>query len=255
MLWGAGDEAGEVQHLWTLSSELWLYLGSSRGCISEAQRQEPGARSQGGSPGVKSLEAQPTLIPEATHLSAAQPQRPPLSQAEPAALRPLCLPVFSPPPPPPLQRFRLPTSSQKFLRQYCRFQGTFQEILFLESPLTFGLGWAPRLPCFVLGCFYCYSLKNLEPGCPGALAPLGLGGFPCGQGNGLEVVGGERGLAEKDLPSPRQRKQAGPCQGGKHGARPRAFLRLQLIVFLQRTQGKTPYSARLTLLFVKMLKY
>ena len=62
--------------------------------------------------------------------------------------------------------------------------GSFQEILFLDSPLTFGLGLAPGQHCFVLGCFYCYSLKNLEPGCPGALTPSWAGQFPCGQGPG-----------------------------------------------------------------------
>lgn len=62
--------------------------------------------------------------------------------------------------------------------------GSFQEILFLDFPLTFGLGLAPGRHCFVLGCFYCYSLKNLEPGCPGALAPSWAGQFPCGQGTG-----------------------------------------------------------------------
>lgn len=79
-------------------------------------------------------------------------------------------------------------------------RSSFQEILFLESPLTFGLGLAPRRHCFVLGCFYCYSLKILEPGCPGALAPFWAGpvsswavGWPGGGGS----KGGRGSWAER----------------------------------------------------------
>lgn len=123
-----------------------------------------------------------------------------LPEMEPQAPRSLCLPISHPELPslPPTPQKCLPTILQ--IPAYGKSWGSFQEILFLESPLTFGFGPAPRLHCFALGCFYCYSLKNLEPGCPGALAPLGLGQFPCGQGNGLEGWGGGvgRGVAWAD---------------------------------------------------------
>lgn len=133
--------------------------------------------------------------------------------------------------------------------------GSFQEILFLESPLTFGLGPAPRLHCFVLDSFYCYSLKNLEPGCPGALAPPWAGPVSLWAeewpGGG---VGGGRGVAGQKAPAfPRQRKQARVCLGGKHEAtKPgsvgagialgplRCSCSIGPIVISQRTQGRTP---------------
>lgn len=91
-----------------------------------------------------------------------------------------------------------------------RSWGSFQEILFLESPLTFGLGLAPRRHCFVLGFFYCYSLKILEPGCPGALAPPWAGPVSLCAGERPEGgVGGGWGVAGQkgSRPAfPRQRK-------------------------------------------------
>lgn len=123
-----------------------------------------------------------------------------LLETEPQAPRSLCLPASHSEAP------SLPPTPQKFLPTILQIPGcgkswsSFQEILFLESPLTFGLGPAPRLYCFVLGCFYCYSLKNLEPGCPGALAPpwagpvsLWAGEWPGGWGGGGEGLPRQKG--------------------------------------------------------------
>lgn len=125
-------------------------------------------------------------------IAAGPSERSPLCTAQKLWLRGLC-PRGSPPPTPP----PTPPDPAAILSEIPPIvleiagPGSFQEILFLDFPLTFGLGLAPGRPCFVLGCFYCYSLKNLEPGCPGALAPSWAGQFPCGQGTGCggDVVG------------------------------------------------------------------
>lgn len=169
-------------------------------------RQEPGRKPEphpeaSPYPGVK-LQISPaqTGSPAPARWPSLLPD--PLSKAEPPASRPLCLPVSSwgPPPhsPPPLRN----SSDNTVDSRPGKSRGSFQEILFLESPLTFGLGLAPRLHCFVLGCFYCYSLKNLEPGCPGALAPPWAGpvslwaeAWPGGGGGGGRGEAGQKGTS------------------------------------------------------------
>ena len=146
----------------------------------------------------------PHLLPD--------PQKPPVHRADPPAPRPLCPPVSSLRLPPATILSEIPPTILE-IPGPGKSRGSFQEILFLESPLTFGLGLAPRRHCFVLDCFYCYSLKNLEPGCPGALAPLGLGRFPCGQGIGLEVL-----LVGKDArPGRRRPDQPSRDRGSRQG--------------------------------------
>lgn len=115
----------------------------------------------------------------------------PLPQICGPGLVPASFPPEAPSSPPTPQKF-LPTILQ--IPGCGKSWGSFQEILFLESPLTFGLGPAPRLHCFVLGCFYCYSLKNLEPGCPGALAPPWAGPVSlwAGERPGGGIGGGRR---------------------------------------------------------------
>lgn len=143
----------------------------------------------------------PHLLPD--------PQKPPVHRTDPPAPRPLYPPVSSLCLPPATILSEIPPTILE-IPGPGRSRDSFQEILFLDSPLTFGLGLAPRRHCFVLGCFYCYSLKNLEPGCPGALAPswaglvsLWAGDWPGG------VFGGERcqaGQKETRPAFPRQRK-------------------------------------------------
>lgn len=123
-------------------------------------------------------------------------------------------PPGGPPPhsPPPLRN----SSDNTVDSRPGKSQGSFQEILFLESPLTFGLGLAPRLHCFVLGCFYCYSLKNLEPGCPGALAPPWAGPVSlwaeAWPGGGVGGGRGEAGQKGTSLPETKEGGRGVPAR-------------------------------------------
>lgn len=191
------------------------------------------------------------------------PQKPPLCWTEPPASRPPCLPVPSPRPPahrpPPL---RIPQTILQIPGQPDR--GSFQEILFLESRLTFGLGQAPRLHCFVLSCFLLLFSKNSGARMSwGPSSPLGWVGFLVGKGTawrwwwrwGRGEVGERRGQAERHQPSLAEeacRGVPGVCPGS-HRARAEpagpqhsaAAAALCSWCFLGGLRGGPQYSARM----------
>lgn len=108
------------------------------------------------------------------------------------------------PPPPPPQHPALETPNNTGHSSLSKL-GCFPRNPFLRISLNLW-AWLQDAAVLFWAVFYCYSLKNLEPGCPGARLPCGLGQFPWAR-EGLEMLAvgrkgsGWQGGAEEKLGS------------------------------------------------------